>query len=207
MAADGVSLRSAFTLTELLIVVAIILILAAIALPNYQNAQTRAKTAKSHTEMRSIGIALEMYQVDNNAYPPWTQNRVEGIDDRHPNQIRYYRMTTPVSYLGEIPHDPFSTRANAFDYEKWGWAYDFVDSFDLKNGLVDPDAWGHVWRINSWGPDATNGFTGRYTGCIHGKPVFLYNPTNGLHSDGDIVRVGDKGGPFLDFYCPIPNGD
>lgn len=197
----------AFTLMELLIVVAIIMILAAIALPNYHGAQARAKVARSQSDMRVIGMALETYRLDHNAYPPWTQNLVVGSDDRHPNQIRYYRMTTPTAYLSEIPRDPFSTKANAFDWEKWGWAYDYVDSYDPKNGLLDPEAWGHAWRINSWGPDCTNGYAGRYIGCIDGRPEFLYSPTNGIISNGDIVRVGERDGPFQDYYCPIPNGD
>jgi hypothetical protein len=82
-----------------------------------------------------------------------------------------------------------------------------VDAFDPQNFLLDPDAWGHVWRINSWGPDQTNGHAGRYIGCIHGKPEFLYHPSNGLTSAGDILRVGERGGPFQEYYCYIPNGD
>ncbi|MBN2327037.1 MAG: prepilin-type N-terminal cleavage/methylation domain-containing protein [Candidatus Omnitrophica bacterium] len=192
-----------FTLTELLIVVAIISILAAIALPNFLGAQTRAKVSRCQADMRTIATALEVYFTDNNAYPPWTQNRVVVYDERHPNQIRYYRLTTPVSYLTEVPRDPFATYANPSDFEWWGWGYDYVDALDPHNYLLDPDAWGHVWRINSWGPDNTNG----YIGCIRGKPEFLYSPTNGITSAGDILRVGDRGGPFQHRYCPIANGE
>ncbi|MGI6458320.1 MAG: prepilin-type N-terminal cleavage/methylation domain-containing protein [bacterium] len=52
---------SAFTLIELLIVVAIIGILAAIAVPNFLNAQIRAKVSKTESEMRSFVTAQEMY--------------------------------------------------------------------------------------------------------------------------------------------------
>lgn len=199
--------ENGFTLTELLVVVAIISILASIALPNFLTAQSKAKVTRCHADMRTIEVALETYHVDCNTYPPWTQNLVVGHDDRHPNQIRYYRLTTPVAYMTEIPRDPFATYANSEDYEKWGWAYDYVDVFDPKNGMVDPHAYGHVWRINSWGPDNTNGFAGRYVGCIQGRPEFLYNPTNGITSAGDILRVGQKGGPFIDRYCPIGNAE
>jgi type II secretion system protein G len=203
----GNHLYRAFTLTELLVVVAIIMILASIALPNFQGALMKAKVSRSHADMRTIEVALEAYKIETNHYPPWTQNRVVGTDDRHPNQIRYYRLTTPVSYLSQIPIDPFSTRANAEDWDRWGYAYDYVDAFDEKNGILEPAAWGHVWRINSWGPDTTNGYCGRYVGCVRGVPVFMYNPSNGIISKGDIVRVGAKGGPFMDLYCPILNGE
>jgi type II secretory pathway pseudopilin PulG len=49
----------------LLIVVAIIAILAAIAVPNFLEAQTRAKVSRTHADMRSLATALEAYAVDN----------------------------------------------------------------------------------------------------------------------------------------------
>jgi type II secretion system protein G len=58
-----------FTLIELLIVVAIIGIIAAIAIPNLLNAIDRGKQKRTMADMRSIGTAVESYAVDNNYYP------------------------------------------------------------------------------------------------------------------------------------------
>jgi general secretion pathway protein G len=58
-----------FTLIELLIVVTIIGIIAALAIPNLRNAIDRAKQKATMTNMKGIGNALEMYSVDNNTYP------------------------------------------------------------------------------------------------------------------------------------------
>jgi general secretion pathway protein G len=58
-----------FTLIELLIVVAIIGIIAAIAIPNLLNAIDRGKQKRTMADMRSIGTAMESYAVDNNIYP------------------------------------------------------------------------------------------------------------------------------------------
>ncbi len=56
--------QTGFTLIELLIVVAIIAILAAIAIPNFLEAQTRTKVSRVKTDMRSAAVALEAYRVD-----------------------------------------------------------------------------------------------------------------------------------------------
>ncbi len=61
--------ESGFTLIELLIVIAIIGILAAIAIPNLLNAVQRGKQKRSMSDMRSLATAIEAYAVDNNSYP------------------------------------------------------------------------------------------------------------------------------------------
>jgi len=61
--------QKGFTLIELLIVVAIIGIIAAIAIPNLLNAIDRGKQKRTMADMRSIGTAVESYAVDNNFYP------------------------------------------------------------------------------------------------------------------------------------------
>ena len=61
--------QKGFTLIELLIVVAIIGIIAAIAIPNLLNAIDRGKQKRTMADMRSIGTSVEAYAVDTNHYP------------------------------------------------------------------------------------------------------------------------------------------
>ena len=61
--------QKGFTLIELLIVVAIIGIIAAIAIPNLLNAIDRGKQKRSMADLRSIATATEAYAVDYNTYP------------------------------------------------------------------------------------------------------------------------------------------
>ncbi len=57
-----------FTLIELLIVVAIIGIIAAIAIPNLLNAINRGRQKRTMADMRSVGTACDEYNIDNNRY-------------------------------------------------------------------------------------------------------------------------------------------
>ena len=62
---------AAFTLVELLVVVAIIGVLAGLLLPALSRAREKAKAARVHAELYGIGLALEMYSADyDNKFPP-----------------------------------------------------------------------------------------------------------------------------------------
>ena len=61
--------QKGFTLIELLIVVAVIGIIAAIAIPNLLNAMDRGKQKRTMADLRSIGTVIEEYSVDNGFYP------------------------------------------------------------------------------------------------------------------------------------------
>ncbi len=71
--------QKGFTLIELLIVVAIIGIIAAIAIPNLLNAINRGRQKRTMADIRSIGTALEAYSVDFNFYPKVTATQVSEL--------------------------------------------------------------------------------------------------------------------------------
>lgn len=108
------SLRG-FTLIELLIVVAIIAILAAIAVPNFLEAQTRAKVSRVKADMRSIATGLETYQIDNNSYV-YQNSTSRAIALPPVNTPTLERLTTPIAYMTAITfRTPFRTTKMAND--------------------------------------------------------------------------------------------
>ncbi|MGI8905500.1 MAG: type II secretion system protein [Candidatus Sumerlaeaceae bacterium] len=96
--------KTGFTLIELLIVVAIIAILAAIAVPNFLEAQTRSKVSRCAADMRTIRTGLESYMVDNNKYPETDYGA--GVFENLAG-AGMDRLSTPISYLTSVPRSPF----------------------------------------------------------------------------------------------------
>jgi prepilin-type N-terminal cleavage/methylation domain-containing protein len=116
--------KRAFTLIELLIVVAIIGILAAIAVPNFMNAQTRAKVARQYSDMKSTTTAIEQLKIDKGVMLVdfWDDDQQWGIDRMNDvfggvgnvgagsrRMVHVLApLTSPVAYMSSVPKDPFA---------------------------------------------------------------------------------------------------
>jgi prepilin-type N-terminal cleavage/methylation domain-containing protein len=92
--------KKCFTLIELLIVVAIIAILAAIAIPNFLEAQVRSKVSRAKADLRSITTGLESYYTAYNHYPP-------NPDTSTGFNVTPWQLTTPIAFITSRPKDPF----------------------------------------------------------------------------------------------------
>jgi type II secretion system protein G len=199
-----------FTLIELLIVVAIIAILAAIAVPNFLEAQVRSKVSREHANMRSIATALEAYRTDNTRYPPDPVTYgLNGYAQPTFNQYEFLflkALTTPVSYMTSIPYTVFQIRNNWPEPIRRGslitrtYRYGAEDANRVYRSLIGnwvpwtPRVTAAVWFLTSPGPDNRDS-QGNY--LMFGIEVLcrvpnaaLYDATNGTVSWGDIVRIG-----------------
>lgn len=177
--------RSGFTLIELLIVVAIIGILAAIAVPNFLNAQLRARVVQVYSDQRALAQGFDMYGLDNNGRYPF-----RGGGEWQSNVI-YPMLTTPIPYMNSIPLDQFTIKdqpqraAHGHYYPAWnvlevakaqGWqpGWGGVPMLDaVKQGA-------HILMVSS-GPD-------KHEDIASNGSLFAYHTSNGLGSEGDIYR-------------------
>ncbi|MCD6385935.1 prepilin-type N-terminal cleavage/methylation domain-containing protein [Candidatus Sumerlaeota bacterium] len=178
--------KRGFTLIELLIVVAIIAILAAIAVPNFLEAQTRSKVSRAEADMRNLATALESYFVDHNHYP-WPFPRPSMYATNVPNEL-----STPVAYISSVSSffDPFSVRLKGMyggRYNRYGYVTANYGNALYYYQILKPEykkAIG-MWRLDSFGPDGRSGPKG---GPSNYPNEVTYDPSNGTVSRGDIYR-------------------
>lgn len=78
------TIRKGFTLIELLIVVVIIGILAAIAIPKFANTKEKAYLASMKSDLRNVATAQESYFADNQVYTDMTASNVGGTASPDP---------------------------------------------------------------------------------------------------------------------------
>lgn len=170
------NMKTGFTLIELLIVVAIIAILAAIAIPNFLAAQTRSKVSKLKAEFKTLATAVESYNVDANSYPihrstySSPQNGVFGDDDPTIGSNRFDVLTTPVAYITSVPQDPFrfvgsggQSAASGIGYFLYCWdKYSVVRAIP---GLDNSGPFNPIWHASYWGL-RSRGTNGKWDGLV-----------------------------------------
>jgi prepilin-type N-terminal cleavage/methylation domain-containing protein len=217
------SLQRAFTLIELLIVVAIIAILAAISIPNFLEAQIRAKVSRVKSDLRSAATALEAYHVDWSSYPPPDlcidrlscdpEGRAYMLRKPDEGFLPHY-ITTPIAYLTMLPTDVFPGQDDPdachpefhpphYSSERFNsrWFFDAEEVIHvartaaaLRLGVIP--VYDDMDNSRHW-LSFSHGPDCSHERffCKPGYPI-PYDPTNGTVSKGDIYYFGPGAGFF-----------
>lgn len=192
--------KEGFTLIELLIVIAIILILIAIALPNFLEAQVRARVTRAKGEIRTISIAMQSYYLDFNIYPSETESDIYSNRWNRFNRGHLW-LTSPTKYLSTVPEDPFASLSH-IDAQGPGGSRVLT----YESGGIEPHPSFHpmgkkcracmlTWAMWSKGPSGELDGNQIVSGDnAHkgngGRDVRNYSPTNGTSSRGSILTWG-----------------
>lgn len=105
------SRQHGFTLIEIMVVVVILGILAALVVPQIMSRPDQAKVTVAKGDIRAISAALDMYRLDNNRYPT-TQQGLEALVEK-PSGNPQPRNWNPDGYLKRLPVDPWG---NPYQY-------------------------------------------------------------------------------------------
>lgn len=182
----GESGTRAFTLIELLIVVVIIGVLAAIAIPNYLLAQIRSKVARVKGDHAALALALHQHFLDHERFPNDSDNEP---GKKHENG--FAELTTPIAYLSIRPTDPFGGKYGKAPRTVKDTAPFYVlasGSDNAREKRADVLVV-HCYAAISLGPDLAD--SSQDTDLFPFRTNFLaYDPTNGTQSKGDLLRLG-----------------
>ena len=134
------SCQSGFTLIEIMVVVIIIGILAAIVAPNVIGRVDDAQITKANAEISNIEAALKFYRLDNFSYPS-TEQGLEALTVKPSDPT--IRNWNPGGYLERMPTDP------------WGNSYLYLNPGN--HGEIDVYTLGRDGRPGGDGMDADIG--------------------------------------------------
>ena len=132
-----------FTLIEIMVVVVILGILAAVVVPRIMNRPDDARIAKAKQDIRVLESSLNLYKLDNYQYPS-TQQGLEALVSAPQGepQAKNYK---PGGYIQKLPTDPWG---NAYQYLQPGTKGE-VDIFSL-GADNKPGGEGAAADIGNW---------------------------------------------------------
>lgn len=191
----------AFTLIELLIVVAIIAILASIAVPNFLDAQVRSKVSRVLSDQRSVAVALNAYVVDYNKPPMdgWVRLAYL-ITNNAPQASPRGALTTPVAYMTKMPINPFWNPTATGQVGDGGTSvngYCYLSSYFYSDQAIDTSkiqfltqcktakTRGFHWSYDSPGP---NGLYGANQVLVYEPNMYASTLSNGYPTDWHTIN-------------------
>ena len=97
--------ETGLTLIEMIVVLAIIALVAALIVPNVIGRPDEARVTVANADIRTVSAALKMYRLDNGEYPTTAQG-LSALAER-PTASPLPRTWPEDGYLAEVPRDPW----------------------------------------------------------------------------------------------------
>lgn len=120
-----------FTIVELLIVIVVVGVLAAISIVAYNNVAAKARDSQRAQDIKTISKALEMYYLDHGAYPPGSGSTLVNTSWSTSADNSWQSLEDYLSpYISNLPVDPINTGSGIFDGSAYGYGY-FSNSSSL----------------------------------------------------------------------------
>lgn len=113
------SIQQGFTLIEVMVVVVILGILAAVIIPNVIGKDEQARRTLATTSLSNVANALEMYRLDNHKYPT-TQEGLEALVTKSASA----KVFPQGGYLKSVPNDPWDNPIQYVSPGSGGKPYD-----------------------------------------------------------------------------------
>jgi prepilin-type N-terminal cleavage/methylation domain-containing protein/prepilin-type processing-associated H-X9-DG protein len=206
----------AFTLVELLVVIAVIAVLAAIIFPIFSAAQERGRRSACLSNMRQIGVAVAQYVADNDeVYPTGVSGDPEWIGQVYPylkstDVLKCPDDATPVQSGSFV--DSYAMNGNLFGYSLFHRPLPFTSDtaltapsstallFEVSNVtddircVVSPFSYANSAFGNGTGQCRIDVAPGGYTPCASGAaPIAIFGNTSGYA----LYATGNMGGRTL----------
>lgn len=188
--------RRAYSLVELMVVVAIISLLVAVGVPNLLEAETRSRLARTKADMHTIATALALYSADHSGhYPPAPADPAvtpQWQGSQHFFDNAGFGLTTPVAYMAGIPHSVFLARQTSNSPGAGFYLFNYKYHRQLNQSLPEAErclfadhamAAGAEYVIWTLGPNKGNPASSDGT---------VYDPTNGNVSRGRVAWFSDR---------------
>lgn len=133
--------QGGFTLVEIMIVVAIIALLAAIAVPNFLRARKRSQATTMLEELRILDAAIDQYAIDNNK-PSGSVFYASDLKPYLKKDSRLYN-TGDQWYFYDLFGIPYWTTNVVDSYGNYGYPNVAIDPYEvyLMKDAVDPEFW------------------------------------------------------------------
>jgi prepilin-type N-terminal cleavage/methylation domain-containing protein/prepilin-type processing-associated H-X9-DG protein len=200
---------SGFTLIELLVVIAIIAILAAILFPVFARAREKARQASCMSNLKQLGLSLEMYAQDaEGIYPPWGEDGADP-DEGPPAVWTWDTVILPYMKNQQILVCPSNTHRGMRSYGMPRYVSaqyrDYVPAPAETVALFDKG-----WKpIGARGDAAAENFAQTHSSSDQGDystELWHGNGKNFLFVDGHVKWFSQGDGPFKAFNsgssCP-----